>query len=387
MGPDARVVPFTAAVPASDLDDLRLRVRRTRWPDRETVDDWSQGVPLSYMQELCGYWCDHHDWRAVERRLNGFAQFTTDVDGLTLHFVHVRSPHPGAIPLVITHGWPGSVLEFLKIIEPLADPPSAGGDARDAFHVVCPSLPGFGFSGKPGRPGWGPPKVADAWVTLMQRLGYQRFGAQGGDWGASVTTELAVRHADALVGVHLNFVRTEEFARKGGGTSPDELSADEHEALAARVPYERFDLGYRTQQGTRPQTLAYGLADSPAGQCAWILEKFFSWTDSLEQPEEAISRDEILDGITLYWLTNTAGSSARMYWEAYGTAAVEPIGVPSGATIFPKENYRPPRSWVERRLLDLRHFNRPARGGHFAALEQPDVLVGDIRATFAGLRS
>ena len=375
------ITPFTIEIPEADLADLRQRLRQTRWPDPETVDDWSQGIPLGYTRELCEYWLEHYDWRASEASLNRFPQFRTEIDGLDIHFIHARSPHESALPLVITHGWPGSVVEFCKVIEPLIDPTAYGGQAADAFHVVCPSLPGFGFSGKPTRPGWGTKHTADAWDQLMTRLGYSTYGAQGGDWGAQVTTGIAMRHPDHLVGIHLNM----PIAIPDPATMND-LTEREKSALAGMKHYEERDSGYFKEQSTRPQTVGYGLVDSPAGLCAWIIEKFWSWTDCDGDPVNVLSRDEMLDNVMLYWLPGTGASSARMYWESVGQAFLGPVQVPVGCSIFPKEIFRPSRRWAEKQFPDLRYWNEPDKGGHFAAFEQPEAFVAEVRAAFRAFR-
>jgi epoxide hydrolase len=375
------IAPFRIEIPQDDLDDLSLRLRRTRWPEPETVDDWSQGIPLGYVRELCGYWLDQYDWRAAEARLNRFPQFRAHIDGLDIHFLHVRSPHDNAVPLVLTHGWPGSVVEFHKVIEPLADPQAHGGSADDAFHVVCPSLPGYGFSGKPASPGWSTARTADAWAQLMQRLGYPRYGAQGGDWGAQVTTGLGIRHPDVLVGIHLNM----PIAFPGAGQH-DDMTDREKAALASIKHYNDWDSGYFKEQATRPQTVGYGLVDSPAGLCAWITEKFWSWTDSDGDPANVLSRDEMLDNIMLYWLPAAGASSARMYWESVKTPLLDPVTVPAGCSIFPKEIFRPSRRWAENQFTDIRYWNEPAKGGHFAAFEQPEIFVDEVRAAFRAFR-
>jgi pimeloyl-ACP methyl ester carboxylesterase len=371
------ITPFRIAIPQGDLDDLWQRLRLTRWPERETVDDWSQGIPLGYVRELCGYWLDGYDWRASEARLNGFAQFRTEIDGLDIHFIHVRSPHEGARPLVMTHGWPGSVVEFHKVIGPLADPVAYGGEAGDAFHVVCPSLPGYGFSGKPDGPGWSTTRTADAWDALMGRLGYGRYGAQGGDWGAQVTTGLGMRHADHLIGIHLNMP-----IAFPDGSADREFTAREQSALDGMRDYDQWDSGYAKEQSTRPQTVGYGLVDSPAGLCAWIVEKFWSWTDCDGDPASVLSRDEMLDNVMLYWLPATGASSARMYWESLPRPLLGPVSAPVGCSIFPREIFRPTREWAARQFSDLRYWNEPDRGGHFAAFEQPEAFVGEVRAAF-----
>jgi pimeloyl-ACP methyl ester carboxylesterase len=375
--------PLPFRIEASDdaLEDLRRRLRATRWPERETVEDWSQGIPLAYVQDVCAYWADKYDWRAREAALNRFPQFRTPIDGLGIHFLHQRSPHEGALPLVISHGWPGSIVEFHKVIEPLANPTAHGGDARDAFHVVCPSLPGYGFSDKPKGPGWKVERIARAWSELMQRLGYARYAAQGGDWGAMVTTAIGLQDTERCVGIHLNM----PIATPDPETMAS-LSDAEKAALASMQHYDRFDSGYSKQQSTRPQTLGYGLVDSPAGQAAWILEKFWSWTDCDGHPENVLTRDELLDNVMLYWLPGTGASSARLYWESFATPSLDPVMVPTGCSIFPKEIFRTSRRWAEKRFQKLVHFRELPRGGHFAAFEQPETFVRELRETFRGLR-
>jgi epoxide hydrolase len=378
--------PFRVSVPEADLIDLKRRLDAARWPEAETVDDWSQGVPTGWLRELCAYWADGYDWRRCEARLNGFDQFVTTIDGLDLHFLHVRSPHPDALPLLLTHGWPGSVLEFLDVIGPLTDPVAHGGDAADAFHVVIPSLPGYGFSGKPTGTGWGLDRTAAAWATLMGRLGYDRYVAQGGDWGAAVTMALAARDPEHLIGIHLNFVAA--FPRK----DQQDFTADEQEALAAVDDLRRWGQGYMHQQSTRPQTLGYALVDSPVGQCAWIAEKLWAWTDHPGDPYTALTRDQMLDDVSLYWLTATGASSARMYWEAQAStregAAVfgREIDLPAAVSIFPGEIIRPSRRWVENLLSDLRFYEQADRGGHFAAFEQPARFTDHIRRAVRTMR-
>lgn len=375
------VTPFRIDTPESDLDDLRERLRRTRWPEAETVDDWSQGIPLAYVQELTGYWADRFDWRSTEALLNRLPQFRTDIDGLAIHFIHARSPHPDALPLIITHGWPGSVVEFLKVIGPLTDPPAHGGDAADAFHVVCPSLPGFGFSDKPSRTGWSTDHIARAWAQLMGRLGYRRYGAQGGDWGAAVTANLGQQDTEHLAGIHLNM----PIAGADKSTFGD-LTERERAALADMKDHSTWGTGYSKQQSTRPQTIGYGLVDSPTAQCAWIVEKFWAWTDCDGHPENVLTRDELLDNVMLYWLPGTGASSARLYWESFVRTNVDPVAVPTGVSIFPKEIFRPSRRWVERRFTDIRYWNEVDRGGHFAAFEQPVAFVDEVRASFRLVR-
>jgi epoxide hydrolase len=378
--------PNPIAVPDADLDDLRQRLARTRWPERETVDDWSQGIPLGYVQELCGYWADRYDWRRVESELNGFEQlrFVPEAgapDTVGVQVLHAPSPHAGALPLVLTHGWPGSVVEFLDVVEPLRDPTISGGDPADAFHIVCPTMPGYGFSDKPTRAGWNVERIADAWTELMAAFGYDRFGAQGGDWGAAITTALGAYHADRVVGIHLNMVTA------GPGRERDDLTDQEQAALARLEEHRRWGMGYSTQQSTRPQTLGYGLVDSPAAQAAWVVEKFWAWADHKGHPEDAVSRDRLLDNVMHYWLPGAGASSARLYWESFGTfGATDTIDVPSGMSIFPKEIFAPSRRWAERRFTDIRHWNELDAGGHFAAFEQPAAFVDEVRTFFRIVR-
>jgi epoxide hydrolase len=373
------VAPFRINVPDADLDDLRRRLAATRWPERETVDDWSQGVPLGYLQELCRYWAEGYDWRATERRLNAIPQFSTLIDGLAVHFLHVRSPRPDAMPLVLTHGWPGSFLEFERTLARLTDPSGAG---EPAFHVVVPSLPGYGFSGKPVSPGWDVHRIARAWADLMTRLGYPRFLAAGSDWGTSVSTSLALQHPQRLVGIHL----VPPLAPPD--RDADDLTSAERKALADLDERTLTGSGYSTVHGTRPQTIGYSLLDSPVGLCAWIVEKLWGWTDHLGDFDRVLSRDQVLDNITLYWLTGAGASSARLYWESiaqvtewFTTAASDVITVPTGCSIFPKEVPRLSRRWAARRFANIVHWGEPDRGGHFAAWEQPDLFVEELRAT------
>ncbi|MEM7249876.1 MAG: epoxide hydrolase family protein [Pseudomonadota bacterium] len=373
--------PFTIAIDDRELDDLRTRLNKTRWPDPEPVDDWSQGIPLEYVKDVCTYWATQYDWRATETRLNGWDQFHTDLDGVPIHFLHLRSPHPDALPLVMTHGWPGSLVEFLKVIEPLRDPTSHRGDAADAFHVVCPALPGYGFSGKPTTTGWGVEKIGREWSTLMQRLGYTRYVAQGGDWGAAVTTAVALQDTEHCAGIHLNMPIVAPDK-----STLDELTDFEKDALAGRKHYNDWDSGYSKQQSTRPQTVSYGLSDSPSGQAAWILEKFWAWTDCDGHPENVLTRDEMLDNVMFYWLTGSAGSSARLYWESFGRGVLDPIAIPVGCSMFPKEIFRSSRRWAEKRFQNLVHWNQLDRGGHFAAFERPEVFVDEVRTCFRHVR-
>jgi len=375
------VIPFRIAATDAQLQDLKQRLHATRWPSPETVGDWSQGTPLAYMQELCAYWADRYDWRAREARINGWPQFTTDVDGCDIHFIHARSANPTALPLLLTHGWPGSIVEFLNVIGPLTDPGAHGGDPADAFHVVCPTLPGYGFSGKPRETGWGVERIADAWSTLMRRLGYERFVAQGGDWGAMVTTAIGIRHPEHCAAIHLNM----PIAPPDPDTFGD-LTEKEQAALKAFEHYDQWDSGYSKLQSTRPQSLGYGLVDSPAGQAAWIIEKFWAWTDCDGNPENAVDRDTLLDNIMLYWLPGAAASSARLYWESFRNVSFDPVCVPVGCSIFPKEIFRTSKRWAEKRFGPLLHWNELDRGGHFAALEQPELYLREVRDCFRSLR-
>jgi epoxide hydrolase len=379
---DDPITPFRISVSDDVLDDLKARLRKTRWPEAEVVADWSQGTPLSWIKEVCKYWAEEYDWRSRETLLNRFVQFTTEVDGLDIHFLHVRSPHPEAMPLIITHGWPGSVVEFHKVIEPLTNPTAYGGDPADAFHVVCPSLPGFGFSAKPTTIGWGVDRIASAWAKLMDRLGYARYGAQGGDWGSAVTTSLGAQDARHCIGIHITLAMAARPKVDGEPTS------EESRALKGIKHYADWDSGYSKQQSTRPQTLGYGLTDSPSGQAAWILEKFWAWTDCDGHPENILSRDELLDNVMLYWVTASAASSARLYWESFGPERriAHKVTIPTGVAVFPKEIVTPVRKWMEGSYTDIRHWNELPKGGHFAAFEQPDLFVSDVRAYFRMLR-
>jgi pimeloyl-ACP methyl ester carboxylesterase len=374
----AEIRPFRIDIPQADLDDLRDRLGRTRWPDELPGGGWSRGVPLAYLRELAGYWRGTFDWRAQEARLNRFPQFTTSIDGQNVHFLHVRSPEPQALPLIITHGWPGSVAEFMNVIGPLTDPGSHGGDPADAFHVVAPSIPGFGFSGPTTEAGWNVRRIATAWAHLMRRLGYERYGAQGGDWGSGISRDLGIIDPEHVAGVHLNMLLT----FPPGDPSQMDLTDDEKGRLAGLTRFNRELSGYSAIQSTRPQTLAYGLTDSPAGQLAWIVEKFKDWTDSSEVPEDAVDRDQMLTNVMLYWLTGTANSSARLYHEAAPSwGRVEKSATATGVAVFPRDISRPVRRFAEMNN-NIVHWSEFDRGGHFAAMEAPDVLVGDVRAFF-----
>lgn len=382
-----QVRAFDPAVPQAALDDLRQRLELTRWPDPETVADTSQGPRLAKLQALVDHWLHRYDWQRAESLLAGLGQSVTEIDGLDVHFLHVRSPEPDAMPLLLTHGWPGSVLEFRHVIGPLTDPVAHGGKAADAFHVVVPSLPGFGFSGKPTEPGWGLARTAAAWSTLMERLGYDRWVAQGGDWGAAVTTVLGHLRPAGLAGIHLNLVAFQPTADEVADATPHE-----QRMLDDARHYGQELAAYMSLQATRPQTIGYALADSPVGQAAWIYAMFQDVSDSGGDAERAFTMDEMLDDITLYWLTNTGASSARLYWEVMGPGAAGappsgPLAVPTGISMFPKEQVRLSRRWAESRFTDLVHFEELGAGGHFAALEQPAVFVDQLRACFAGVRS
>ncbi len=379
--PAADIHPFAIDVDDSILDDLRARIVNTRWPDAEVVADWSQGTPLHYLQDVCAYWADpdRYRWRDRERALNRFDHFVTQLDGLDIHFIHQRSPHEHALPLLMTHGWPGSIVEFHKVIEPLTDPTRFGGDAADAFHVIAPSLPGFAFSGKPTEPGWGVEKIGELWARLLARLGYDRYVAQGGDWGSAVTSALAAHDPDHCAAIHLTLAMS---ARPAGKPSTPE----EDHALSRIKHYRDWDSGYSTQQKTRPQTVGYGLHDSPAGQAAWILEKFWAWTDCDGHPENVLGRDELLDNVMLYWVTGSATSSARLYWESFGRTERPTVTVPSGFSVYPKEIVPPVRPWVEVLYPNITHWVEHDRGGHFAAFEVPETFIADVRDCFRPFR-
>lgn len=377
------VEPFQIAVSEAALNDLRARLIHTRWPDAGTVDDWSQGVPLDRMRMLCAYWADGYDWRRCERMLNQMGQFRTEIDGLGIHFLHIRSPVLDAMPMIMTHGWPGSVLEFIKLIGPLTDPVGHGGNPGDAFHLVLPSLPGYGFSDKPAEPGWDVERTAAAWTVLMERLGYDRWVGQGGDWGSAVTRTLGATGAKGCAGIHLNLAFVPPIAADMASLSPQE------QAMLAKAKYYQDEgSGYAKQQSTRPQTLGYGLHDSPVGQAAWIYEKLQAWTDNDGAVERVLTVDEILDNITLYWLTGTATSSARYYWENRAISGSHvTVDLPTGITQFPGDIFNASRRWAERVYPQIIHWSEPARGGHFAAWEQPDIFVDEIRTCFRSLRS
>ncbi|MDX3854840.1 epoxide hydrolase [Streptomyces sp. AK02-01A] len=390
--PDQSLRPFRVAIPQDDLDDLHERLDRTRWPDELPGVGWAYGIPLGYLKELARYWRHEYDWRAAEAELNEWPQFTTTIDGANIHFAHVRSPEPDATPLIMTHGWPGSIIEFAQVAGPLTDPRAHGGDPSDAFHLVLPSIPGFGLSGPTRETGWEFRRVAAAFAELMSRLGYRAYGAQGGDWGAAISRELGRTHTDEVIGVHLNLLP--------GAAATEEPDAEELRTLSpaerARTiaswergrRWNRDRQGYADIQSTRPQTLAYGLTDSPVGQLAWIAEKFKEWTDSRDRPEDAVDRDQLLTNVMLYWLTGTAGSSARIYYERahahYWGAPPEPSAAPTALADFPHENFVPLRRIAER-TNNMVQWTEYDRGGHFAAMEQPDLLVADVRRFFREL--
>lgn len=373
---------FHLAVPQADLDDLNQRIDRIRWPERETVEGWGQGVPLAALQDLVAYWRHGYDWRRCEARLNQLGQSVTTIDGLDIHFLHVRSPEAGAMPLILTHGWPGSVIEFLDCIGPLADPVAHGGRAEDAFHVVVPSLPGYGFSAKPDKAGWNVDRIARAWAVLMERLGYDRWCAQGGDWGAINTTTLGAQAPAGLAGIHLNMPLARPTREDHADPDPQARAA-----MEAGAHYKAQESGYSTIQSTRPQTIGYGLVDSPVALAGWIYEKTMTWTDNNGRPEDAIARDSILDNIMLYWLTASGASAARLYWESFGAIARDQqVHVPTAISTFPKEITKAPRKWAERMFRNVVYWNDCDRGGHFAAWEEPDLFVAEVRRGLSGLR-
>lgn len=379
---DESVRPFTIAISEGELRDLDERLARTRWPEPATVPDWSQGVPIDWLRALVDHWRHRYDWRRCEAALNAHGQFKTTIDGVEIHFLHIRSSNPDALPLLLTHGWPGSILEFMKAIGPLAEPQDHGGDAADAFHLVIPALPGFGFSGKPEAAGWSVGKIAAAWGTLMRRLGYDRWVAQGGDWGSAVTYALGLQEPAGLAAIHTNMPIVMPPPPFG------ELAPDQAAMMADMAHYQDQESGYSVLQSTRPQTIGYALADSPVGQAAWIAEKFAAWSDSGGDPLSILSADELLDAVMLYWLPNCGASSARLYWESYkaGFFNVKPVQIPCGYSVFPKEIYRAPLSWAKACTPRLIHWNELDKGGHFAALEQPGLFVGEVRDCFRQMR-
>lgn len=373
--------PFKIDIPQAQLDDLKARLANTRWPNAEPVDDWSQGTPLNAVQALCEYWQHSYDWRRCERELNRYPQFTTEIDGLDIHFLHIRSPHDDAMPMIMTHGWPGSILEFMRVIEPLTNPTAHGGSASDAFHLVIPSLPGYGFSGKPTCTGWGLERIAKAWIALMGKLGYTKYVAQGGDWGSGVTSAIGYIKPPECLAIHVNMALAQPSAE-----DMETLTERDQKALADIKYYFDSDSGYAMIQKTRPQSLGYGLADSPAAQAAWIYEKFHRWTDNNGRPEDALTLKQMLDDISMYWLTNSGASSARLYWESFDSIFAEAMTIPCGISVFPKELFRPARQWAERIYQNLIHWNELEKGGHFAAFEQPELFVNEVRTCFASIR-
>jgi len=395
--PSADIRQFKFSATDEQLKDLHRRVAATRWPDRETVSDDTQGVRLDTIQKVAKYW-RAHDWRKVETRLNSFPQFITEIDGLDIHFIHVKSKHEKALPIIITHGWPGSIIEQMKIIKPLTDPTAFGGTEADAFDVVIPSLPGYGFSGKPKEAGWNPPRIAKAWAVLMQRLGYTKYVAQGGDWGNAVTELMAVQEPAGLIGIHTNMAATvpADIAKllSAGASAPADLTADEKRAYEQLDDFYKNGLGYAIEMNNRPQTL-YGIVDSPVGLASWMLDhdirSYRMIARSFNGEKEGLTPDDVLDNVTLYWLTNTAISSARLYWDnahfpSGGFFDPRGIKIPVAVSAFPDEIYQAPQSWAERAYPKLIHYNRPAKGGHFAAWEQPELFTDELRASFKSLR-
>jgi pimeloyl-ACP methyl ester carboxylesterase len=400
MADNTAIRPFHFEAPQADLVDLRNRIKATKWPERELVADASQGVQIATMRKLAQYWGDSHDWRKCEAKINALPNFITEIDGLDIHFIHVRSSHDNALPMIVTHGWPGSIIEQMKIIDPLTNPTAHGGIAADAFHLVIPSLPGYGFSGKPTAPGWNPVSIAKAWATLMQRLGYTKYVAQGGDWGNSVSEVMALQPPPGLLAIHTNMAATVppdvSKALSGGGLPPAGLSPEEKHAWDQLDDFYKNGLGYANEMALRPQTL-YGLVDSPIGLAGWILDhdirSYHMIARVFDGKSEGLSRDDVLDNITLYWLTNTAISSARLYWDtrhnlpAGGFFDARGVKLPVGVSAFAEEIYQAPKSWSEKAYVNLIHYNKFPKGTHYAAWEQTAIFVSEMRATFKSMRS
>ncbi len=379
------LTPFTVDVAEAELHTLQERLRITRWPDAETVEDWSQGIPLTYTRELADYWLHDYDWRRCEQQLNQWPQYLTRIDGIDIHIIHRRSSNANALPLIITHGWPDSILGMARIIDALAEPQDHGGNAADAFHLVIPSLPGFSFSGKPSQTGTTAKRIGEMWGQLMARLGYDRYVAQGGDWGSIITHSIAQTEVDHCAGIHINLPLAAPTPE-----SMTDLTPFEQDALERLKFYQEWDSGYSKLQSTRPQTLGYGLADSPVGQMAWIVEKFAAWTDctrnGIRHPEHVFSKDQLLDNVMMYWLNNSATSSARLYWESFNNPNTDPIDIPVAVSVYPYEIMGVSRRWAEARYRNIVHWAEFDRGGHFPALELPEIHIGEIRDAFRGLR-
>ena len=393
-GTEQAIRPFQVNFPEAELTELRRRIKAMKWPERETVPDATQGVQLATLQALARYWATDYDWRKIEAKINALPNFLTQIDGLDIHFIHVRSKHENALPLIVTHGWPGSIIELLKIVDPLTNPTAHGGIASDAFDLVIPSIPGYGFSGKPTTTGWDPPRIARAWTVLMKRLGYTRFAAQGGDWGAMITDVMATQAPPELLGIHLNWPFAVppdiDKALQTGGALPADLSADERRACEQLDFFYKHGTGYAQEMATRPQTI-YGIGDSPVGLAAWILDhdarSYALIARVFDGQREGLTRDDVLDNVTLYWLTNTTVSSARIYWEnKFAFFAPKHVAIPVAVSAFPDEVYQVPRSWAEKAYPKLVYYNRLDKGGHFAAWEQPKLFSEEVRAAFRPLR-